>query len=45
LAPTELAGGSFFRPFNLGGTLGFSPLLLGEEFPLQLSQDSRGQLA
>jgi hypothetical protein len=41
LAPTGLAGGSFARLFSLG----FSPLLLPEDVPLQLSQDCRGRLA
>jgi hypothetical protein len=34
----------FARPFSLGGSLRFPPLL-GEDVPLQLSQYSRSQLA
>jgi hypothetical protein len=45
LAPTGQASGSFARPFSLGGRLGFSPLLLRNDVPLQLPQDTRGQLA
>jgi hypothetical protein len=45
LATTGLASGLFARPFSLGGSLGFSTLLLRNDVPLQLSQDSRGQLA
>jgi hypothetical protein len=45
LAPTGLASGSFARPFSLCGSLDFFPLLLRKNVPLQLSQDSRGELA
>jgi hypothetical protein len=44
-APTGLASGSYARPFSLGGILGLSPPRLHYYIPLQLSQDSRGQLA
>jgi hypothetical protein len=45
LAPNGLASGSFARLFDFTGGLGFSPLLLGEHVSLQLSLDSRWQVA
>jgi hypothetical protein len=43
LTPTALAGWLFIRSFSLGGSLDLS-LPIGDDIPLELSQDNRAQL-